>query len=169
MSKITFIILFLFSQIFSWSQDTIKHPSFSQGIKKISDKYYFADNIGTNKRIGTIEIFRISGSLAKEKKLDDLKLKINKVKGSIGQTVFCTVFGASVIMIGGGVCVASLMQYSNAYTTDAEVDKSQKIGITVGLSSLAVGLTFETFAIVNKRKKKKRITELVDLYNKYSN
>lgn len=169
MYKIFYIFLFLFFYIISFAQDSINTSASPKGINVINNKYYFTNNVVVNKRIGTIEFLKTTESSAKEKKQKDLLKLIKKTKNGMHNTVFCTVFGGIVIVMGGGICVSSLMQYPNAYKTDEEVAEIHKSGIIVGLSSLALGLTFESLAILNRHKKKKRMLELANLYNKNLN
>ena len=51
--------------------------------------------------------------------------------------------------------------------TQAEVEKIHKAGIIVGASMFTMGFGFETLAISQHRKKKKKLLETITLYNSY--
>lgn len=182
MNKFIYSLIFVFFQFFSWSQDTIQLIEHSQNsptknsairykIDKIDDRYYFTDvnRLGIKRPIGITGIMNISSKLAKEEQLKDLLRLTKKTKRNIRQSVGCFAFGISVVAVGGMMFVTSLMEYPNAYKTQEQVDETQKMGIAIGLSSLAVGLSFETLSIAIKRKRKKTVSDLVELYNNYSN
>jgi hypothetical protein len=144
---------------------------FNHKVDKIGNQYYYPDfnNAEFNVPIGIRELLKISNHLAKEKNLKDL-LKINrKVKWNNHRPIGFAIFGAAIIGIGGGICIGSLMEYENAYKTQAQVDETHKFGIIIGLSSLTVTLGSETMAIITNRKNKKRVAEMVRLYNSYLN
>lgn len=136
---------------------------------KVDHDYYFIDprKKTLSRKIGEREILIIAKYKAIDKKSDDLLKLIRKTKSGTQKSRFCMVFGITVVAIGGVYCIGSLMEYPNAYNTQAEVDKTHKLGIIVGASMFSVGFGFETLAISQHRKKKKRLLETITLYNSY--
>lgn len=136
-------------------------------IKITINGYYYVDPMrnGVSRRIGEREILIISKNKAKEIKSRDLIRLIRKTRFGTQKSRFSMVFGITTITLCGMICVTSLMEYPNAYKTQAQVDETKKLGLVTGISGLTIGLGFETLAVFQHRKKKKKLLETVTLYN----
>lgn len=152
--------------------DTIKPEYLSRSdnfdkIEKFEKRYFLNYANGYKKPVGEREILKIATQLGKERQLPDLLKSVRKVKRLNQNTQGLFACGITVVAMGGMFAVTSLMQYPNAYKADSEVAEFRKIGVTIGLSSLVVGFGLETLSIKNRKRKKRKLSETVDLYNNY--
>lgn len=154
--------------------DTIKSEYFPGAVRyhkieKLGKRYFLIYSDAYKKPIGERELLKRVQMFAKESEELDILRSVRKIKWTNQNTQGLFVSGITVVALGGMFCVSSLIQYPNAYKTEADVAQIKKDGIIIGLSALAIGVGLETLAVKSFRRKKRKLSEVVERYNNYLN
>jgi hypothetical protein len=147
--------------------DTIKSEysaSDQPPIERTGNRYHLVYS-SYSKPIGERELVKRAKCLGKETGSHELLKSVRNLKISNQNTNGLFFTGIAVVAIGGLYCFSSLIQYPNAYKSKEQVAQIRKAGITVGLTSLGIGIGLETLALRSFRKKKIKMAKVVELYN----